>query len=756
MLYRTGVVECCPDRFVGSELLNCVLTSTMLDHVTQGAPDLSGSGMEEGEEHGAGGGGGEEEEVEPGGSGVRAVVGSVLLLLIVSTLLGNTLVCAAVVKFRHLRSKVTNVFVVSLAVSDLLLALLVMPWEASPRVWIACDIMCSTASILNLCIISLDRYWAISSPFRYERRMTHRVAFLMIGVAWTLSVLISFIPVHLNWHRAEGAGQGEAAANWTFDMPAVANDTPAPTESCVANLNKTYAIASSLISFYIPVAIMTQIRRIAALERVAMAEPTGAQENLLKTSFRKETKVLKTLSVIMGVFVCCWSPFFLLNCTVPFCRPPCVSDTAFTVAVWFGWANSSLNPVIYAFNADFRRAFSTLLGCHAACSRNAVEAMNLSNELVSYHHDTTALQQQQQHRHDTALKHSQDTTALQKEEEEAPLHLHSSASDPAGSDSGAASDVASLVSASSRSHKNLLLLPAACDGQHPLTLSLTRTLPRDHHTLLLRTWWRTDRTHAPPTPHPLASGHLATIGWHHCFWEMTGEGKGRGSGGRGGEETRPHLHRSSRLPTSRPGSRLYRKQILVGLRERPHHCPEDQTIQTCRTGLAEAQLELVQQWGDLENLENQGNQEDQRTQENQGDHRTRLHGAARGGAKGRGPSEVMRSEMKKYKEEVRRRGEEREEEEERRRGEEEERKRGEEEGRRGEEEERRRGEEERRRGEEEEEEEEEERRMGEEEERRRGEEEERGRGEEEVHEEGLYCSEGWAPVCSFFVSFFED
>ncbi|KAG7252428.1 hypothetical protein CRUP_010503 [Coryphaenoides rupestris] len=399
-------------------------TSTMLDHVTQGAPDLSGSGMEEGEEHGAGGGGGEEEEVEPGGSGVRAVVGSVLLLLIVSTLLGNTLVCAAVVKFRHLRSKVTNVFVVSLAVSDLLLALLVMPWEAVTTVtgqwllggfcsvWIACDIMCSTASILNLCIISLDRYWAISSPFRYERRMTHRVAFLMIGVAWTLSVLISFIPVHLNWHRAEGAGQGEAAANWTFDMPAVANDTPAPAESCVANLNKTYAIASSLISFYIPVAIMvatytriyriaqTQIRRIAALERVAMAEPTGAQENLLKTSFRKETKVLKTLSVIMGVFVCCWSPFFLLNCTVPFCRPPCVSDTvpfcrppcvsdtAFTVAVWFGWANSSLNPVIYAFNADFRRAFSTLLGCHAACSRNAVEAMNLSNEL----HDTTALQ----------------------------------------------------------------------------------------------------------------------------------------------------------------------------------------------------------------------------------------------------------------------------------------------------------------------------------------------------------------------------
>uniref|UniRef100_A0A3Q3WCR6 G-protein coupled receptors family 1 profile domain-containing protein n=1 Tax=Mola mola TaxID=94237 RepID=A0A3Q3WCR6_MOLML len=337
-----------------------------------------------------------------GGGGLRVLVGCVLFLLIVSTLLGNTLVCAAVIRFRHLRSKVTNFFVISLAVSDLFVAVLVMPWEAITEVtgtwlfgqfcglWITFDIMCSTASILNLCIISVDRYWAIASPFKYEQKMTQRVAFVMIGVAWTLSILISFIPVQLNWHRA-----GE--------------------ESCVANLNKTYAISSSLISFYIPVAIMvatytriyriaqTQIRRIASLERAAeQAQNQGqgmnrnqhqqhraADEASLKSSFKKETKVLKTLSIIMGVFVFCWLPFFVLNCTVPFCDPPCVSDTTFTVFVWFGWANSSLNPVIYAFNADFRRAFTTILGCNHICSNNVVEAVNFSDELVSYHHDTT-------------------------------------------------------------------------------------------------------------------------------------------------------------------------------------------------------------------------------------------------------------------------------------------------------------------------------------------------------------------------------
>ncbi|KAK1166427.1 D(1C) dopamine receptor-like [Acipenser oxyrinchus oxyrinchus] len=335
---------------------------------------------------------------------VRAVTGCLLFLLILSTLLGNTLVCAAVIKFRHLRSKVTNFFVISLAVSDLFVAVLVMPWKAVTEVagywlfgdfcdtWIAFDIMCSTASILNLCIISLDRYWAIASPFRYERKMTQRAAFIMIGVAWTLSILISFIPVQLNWHKAQEE-----------DLPANFSNQ---TENCDASLNKTYAISSSLISFYIPVAIMigtytriyriaqTQIRRISSLERaVEHAQNCHhhsndcPHENSLKTSFKKETKVLKTLSIIMGVFVFCWLPFFVLNCMVPFCD--CVSETTFNIFVWFGWANSSLNPVIYAFNADFRKAFSTILGCNKFCSSTTVEAVNFSNELVSYHHDTT-------------------------------------------------------------------------------------------------------------------------------------------------------------------------------------------------------------------------------------------------------------------------------------------------------------------------------------------------------------------------------
>ncbi|XP_034041296.1 D(1)-like dopamine receptor [Thalassophryne amazonica] len=419
----------------------------------------------------------EEEQVGAGGSGgLRVLVGCVLVLLIVSTLLGNTLVCAAVVKFRHLRSKVTNFFVISLAVSDLFVAVLVMPWEAITEVtgtwifgrfcgvWIAFDIMCSTASILNLCIISVDRYWAIASPFKYERKMTQRVAFVMIGVAWTLSILISFIPVQLNWHRTE-------------------EEEEVP-RSCVANLNRTYAISSSLISFYIPVVIMiatytriyriaqTQIRRITSLERAVeqaqnqgqgqsqnQNQPRTVDENSLKTSFKKETKVLKTLSIIMGVFVFCWLPFFILNCTVPFCDPPCVSETTFTVFVWFGWANSSLNPVIYAFNADFRRAFTSILGCNRICSSNTVEAVNFSNELVSYHHDTTL--------------HKEVLVPVQLQQHPCAVNLGSGHLD----DISAQFEEESLVSSDSQSYDRLLLLPTNAELEEDAEISLDTITP---------------------------------------------------------------------------------------------------------------------------------------------------------------------------------------------------------------------------------------------------------------------------------------
>uniref|UniRef100_A0A3P9PNS7 Dopamine receptor D2 like n=1 Tax=Poecilia reticulata TaxID=8081 RepID=A0A3P9PNS7_POERE len=125
-------------------------------------------------------------------------------LLIFCVVFGNVLVCVAVSRERALQTT-TNYLIVSLAVSDLLLATLVMPWGVYLEVvgeWrfslIHCDIlltldvMMCTASILNLCAISIDRYTAVAMPLLYNTRYSsrRRVA-VMIAVVWFLSFAIS-------------------------------------------------------------------------------------------------------------------------------------------------------------------------------------------------------------------------------------------------------------------------------------------------------------------------------------------------------------------------------------------------------------------------------------------------------------------------------------------------------------------------------------------------------------------------------------
>jgi len=100
------------------------------------------------------------------------------VFLIFLSIAGNVLVCLAIYTERGLR-RVGNLFLASLAIADLFVAALVMSlaafndllgyWLFGPRLcdtWIAFDVMCSTASILNLCAISLDRYINIKDPLR--------------------------------------------------------------------------------------------------------------------------------------------------------------------------------------------------------------------------------------------------------------------------------------------------------------------------------------------------------------------------------------------------------------------------------------------------------------------------------------------------------------------------------------------------------------------------------------------------------------
>lgn len=298
-------------------------------------------------------------------------VSFVLLLVPLLTIFGNSVTILAVLTHRKLRTK-TNAFIVSLAIADLCVSLLVMPFgiyqQANNKVWLlgntlcrlsaSFDVMMCTVSIFHLSSLAIDRYLAICRPFLHER-MTVRKTVGMLVFCWVTPVFISFLPIMNGWNEI-GI---EDYLSCAF---------PPDAQVCVFIVNIPFAVVCSLIAFYIPVIFMcicnvkiymaasTQAQNIRALEEA------GTQNHMShhkRKKFRHETKAAKTLGIIMGCFGVCWFPFFILNIIDPIIgyRIPYIP---WMVALWLGYINSMMNPVLYFFfNRHFNYAFHRLLRC---------------------------------------------------------------------------------------------------------------------------------------------------------------------------------------------------------------------------------------------------------------------------------------------------------------------------------------------------------------------------------------------------------
>ncbi|XP_075238312.1 dopamine receptor 1-like isoform X2 [Lycorma delicatula] len=301
-------------------------------------------------------------------------IGIFLCLLIFLSIAGNILVCLAIYTDRGLR-RIGSLFLASLAIADLFVAALVMTfavvndlagyWVFGPQfcdTWIAFDVMCSTASILNLCAISLDRYIHIKDPLRYSRWVTRRVALVSIACIWLLAALISFVPISLGLHRPP--------------QPLVFHqgDTAYPT--CALDLTPTYAVVSSCISFYVPCVVMVgiycrlycyaqkHVQNIRAVTRPLTSPSIPATMHASSPYHVSDHKAAITVGVIMGTFLLCWVPFFCVNIIAAFCKT-CIPGMAFKVLTWLGYSNSAFNPIIYSiFNTEFRDAFRRILTAH--------------------------------------------------------------------------------------------------------------------------------------------------------------------------------------------------------------------------------------------------------------------------------------------------------------------------------------------------------------------------------------------------------
>ncbi|XP_033126509.1 octopamine receptor-like [Anneissia japonica] len=348
-----------------------------------------------------------------------------LSIMAIIGIIGNTLVIIAVCKNRQLRTA-TNWFIVSLAFADLFVCVAIIPFALAFMaigrwvlgivmcyIWSSLDIMCCTASTLSLCAVSLDRYWAITSPLKYTSLMSFKRCRLIIMFIWIFSFTLAM--TQLLWEL----------------LPDISENP----ERCSYSKNKAFRLYSSASSFFIPISISVviycrifsvahrqarrisiqeNIRRPSCLRRISQNElnteialqnkspsisvisnvfnqidiskAVNLQKNnkdgLPKKTVRRalsvissdtgsirphfpisrDWKALKTTVVVVGVFIFCWIPFATTYVLEVFCEKCEFSPTLLSLVLWLGYGNSVVNPVIYTLlNRAFRKAFKHLI-----------------------------------------------------------------------------------------------------------------------------------------------------------------------------------------------------------------------------------------------------------------------------------------------------------------------------------------------------------------------------------------------------------
>ncbi|XP_041661887.1 trace amine-associated receptor 1-like [Cheilinus undulatus] len=275
-----------------------------------------------------------------------------LFLLSLVTVCGNLLVMISIMYFTQLHSP-TNYLILSLAVADFLVGVLVIPLSMAfslssclyqedlfCKVRNSFDVFLSTCSILNLCCISIDRYYAVCQPLTYKAKIKHHVAGVMILISWGGSVLIGIgvLIAGLNNEKCE--------------------------DGCFIDMLMENTVGP-ILSFYLPVIIMLcvylKIFLVALKQARRIQNKTCQSTKSGATVSKSERKATKTLAIVLGVFLLCWTPFFLCLTFSPFSQNP-APVPVFEALIWLSLVNSMFNPFIYAFFYSwFRTAFMMIV-----------------------------------------------------------------------------------------------------------------------------------------------------------------------------------------------------------------------------------------------------------------------------------------------------------------------------------------------------------------------------------------------------------
>ncbi|XP_062979422.1 alpha-2Da adrenergic receptor-like [Elgaria multicarinata webbii] len=358
-----------------------------------------------------------------------------VLTVALVTLMGNVLVVLAVYTSRALRAP-QNLFLVSLAAADILVAALVIPFSLANEVmgywcfgslwcslYLSLDVLFCTASIMHLCAISLDRYWAVTRAARYNLKRSPRRIKCMIGAVWAIAAFVSLPPLFKSTHQDQVCLLHDdtwyvlASCTASFYAPCLIMVAVYCRIYHVAKRRNSIVIAARRVSYpSLITAVKWESRRASAQQPSGEAQDVGLEHGQLshpqpglprlsrqwraeevsnsgarvqraprlswsvpvnrqprrsrdmsvstnRLMQARERRFTFVLAFIIGAFVLCWFPFFFTYSLESVLGDGCcISKPLFKFFFWIGYCNSSFNPIIYTvFNRDFRRAFQHLL-----------------------------------------------------------------------------------------------------------------------------------------------------------------------------------------------------------------------------------------------------------------------------------------------------------------------------------------------------------------------------------------------------------
>ena len=298
------------------------------------------------------------------------------VLIVAVAIVGNLMVCYAIAAHRNLRKIPTNLFIFSLAFSDLLTVTLAVPFDIEGLflggVWKHGEIMCKAwitvylitvpTSILTLLAISVDRYKSLSDPLNRFRRcgfMTRRKAVIFSLIIWLYSLLIALLPI-MGWRTHE---------KFVYNS------------GCFFPFSPIYLTLSSLVNFILPLLMACAIHiKIYHMVRTQLRSFQGNTPTIKERKvYFKNVQAVKTTTMFVAAFFCCWLPYSLVSIVATLCVSCALNipGEVRVVLLMFGYLNSALNPFLFAFRSKrFKAVYPNMFSSPRAQARpNGTQAV---------------------------------------------------------------------------------------------------------------------------------------------------------------------------------------------------------------------------------------------------------------------------------------------------------------------------------------------------------------------------------------------